>query len=104
MGWRVQSELSLGFSLFLGQIKSFSIPFKEYTKACHEAISLVGIGLDDVLQIGAHEDQVSGAASFRQNEPHKEERKNYGRFATFIGSVYLLRLLSVYLLRLLFVW
>ena len=46
------------------QLEQFSIPvpLQEYIKSFHEAISLVGIVAGDVLQVGAHEDQASGAA------------------------------------------
>ena len=38
------------------------IPFQEVIEAPHEAFAGVGIGLGDVLQVAAHEDQATGAA------------------------------------------
>ena len=37
-------------------------PFQEYIKPLHEAGLEVGIGLGDVLHVGADEDQTAGAA------------------------------------------
>ena len=47
-----------------GQIEEFpiAVPFQEYRKSLHEAISLAGIVAGDVLEVGAPEDQTAGAA------------------------------------------
>ena len=47
----------------MGQVEEFSIPipFQEYIEPLHEAIPLAGIVAGDVLQVGAQEDQASGA-------------------------------------------
>ena len=51
-------------SPLLGQIEQFPIPipFQEAIESLHEAGLAIGIGLDDVLHVGADEDQAAGMA------------------------------------------
>ena len=54
----------LGCILLVRQIKQFAvpIPFQEAIESLHKAVLTVGIGLGDVLHVGADEDQATGAA------------------------------------------
>ena len=59
-------------SSFWGQVEQFPvpIPFQEAIESLHEAGLAVGIGLSDVLHVGADEDQAAGAAfAFADRNP-----------------------------------